>query len=488
MQTAPENAISFSAVRAIFSNSPLGVLLVSQGNSAILFANTTTEKMLGYPPSGLDGCPLAILLPASIKNHHAGLMSGFFANPQQRMMGSGRDLYARHWNGLEIPVEIALAPMTVEGEVCVIAYLTDLTERIKALKQREQLISAMPQGVLLTDASGIILMTNTALNEEFGYSSEELQGRHLELLLPERYRDVHIGHLSFYLANPSQRKMGTGRDLTGLHKSGVEFPIEIALSSLDFGGTKQVMAVVSDISVRKKAEHALLQTNAQLEEFTYVASHDLRSPLRGIADLLSWIKEDFPADALTPAVSGNFERIEIRIARCERMIDDLLDYARAGSKDSSLSMIDLLTLTSDILLNIATPPGFTIDLDIRSTPFLSSRVPLNVSITNLLSNAIKHHGQTTGKIRVRSRDEGRFAIIEVEDDGQGIPAGAAERIFKLFHRANATTEGHGVGLAVTRRMINANGGTIVVEPGKDLGGACFRIQWPRILMKEVHDE
>ena len=129
-----------------------------------------------------------------------------------------------------------------------------------------------------------------------------------------------------------------------------------------------------------------------------------------------------------------------------------------------------------------------VEVDVEGQPFDTPRVPLSLSLRNLVGNAVKHHGGTQGRIRIRMREEGRFNVFTVEDDGQGIPAGADERIFKLFHRANNTTAGHGVGLAVTRRMINAHGGAIVASRDSPLGGACFRVHWPRIAMKEVDDE
>ena len=476
-----------STIQPTFANAPVGVLVVSQ-QAIILFANTAVQKMLGYAASELDGCHLDVLLPHSVKNHHSSLIAGFFADPRQRLMGSGRDLYANHRQGHEIPVEIALAPIEIDNAICAIAYVTDLSERVRAIRQRERLIESLPQGVILIDAKSSILMTNPALNEQFGYADGELLGCPLEILLPERYRHTHGKHLSTYAMQPTQRKMGTGRDLTGLHKSGVEFPVEIALSSLEAGDSLLLMAVVSDISVRKKSEHSLRQTNAQLEEFTYVVSHDLRSPLRGIADLIVWVKEDIPAEAITPDVKNNFDRIDSRIAKCERMIDDLLDYAHAGSDDAAMALTDLAKFIPDIVNDLAIPSTFSVEFDIRTAPFMAAYTPLSLGIRNLINNAVKHHGRECGKIRVSAVTEGRFAVIKVEDDGAGIPPGAQERIFKLFHRATTQTEGHGVGLAVTRRLINAHGGSIVAEASADLGGACFRINWPCVLMKEIKDE
>ncbi|UJB30744.1 ATP-binding protein [Chromobacterium sp. Beijing] len=124
-------------------------------------------------------------------------------------------------------------------------------------------------------------------------------------------------------------------------------------------------------------------------------------------------------------------------------------------------------------------------MEIKARPFPAARTPLSLAIRNLLSNACKHHGGGKGVIRIAVEEDGRFNLFTVEDDGVGVPPGSEERIFKLFHRASSQAEGHGVGLAVTRRMVNSNGGTVVLDRHGTLGGACFRIRWPRFPLKEV---
>ena len=479
---------SVGELRAVLEHAPVGVLVVGRTQARILYANLALESMLGYEPGALTGRTLDQLLPEAARPHHAAWMADFFSAPRQRRMGAGRELFAQHRQGHPVPVEIALAPMQLDGQLCAAAYVSDLSLRRQMQRQFEQIFTAMPQGLLIVDQQGRIKLSNPVLNEQFGYAAGELLGQPLEILLPQRYREGHVQHRDSYAQQPTQRWMGAGRDLTALHKSGQEFPVEIALAMLDMHDGRHALAMVSDISLRKKAEAALHQTNAQLEEFTYVASHDLRSPLRGIGDLLSWIREDLPESAMIPSVVQNFERISTRIEKAERMIDDLLDYARAGQRDLRLETLDPRQLIDEVLALVHIPPEFQIEVDVDGQPFSTPRVPLSISLRNLVANAVKHHGGKQGRIRIQMREEGRFNVFSIEDDGQGIPAGADERIFKLFHRANTATAGHGVGLAVTRRMINAHGGAIVASREGKLGGACFRVHWPRIAMKEVDDE
>jgi two-component system sensor kinase FixL len=232
-------------------------------------------------------------------------------------------------------------------------------------------------------------------------------------------------------------------------------------------------------AARKAPETALLQMNAQLEEFTYVASHDLRAPLRGIADLLAWIREDLAGLSLPDSVHRNFERIDLRIARAERMIDDMLQYALSGRADPRLSMIDPRHLVEEVLALLEVPEHFRIEIDIAGSPFRGADIPLSLALRNVIANSFKHHGKAKARLRIAMREVGACNIFTIADDGVGVPAGVDDRIFNLFQRCTSAAPGHGLGLALARRAVNAHGGCIALDPENPLGGACFSIRWPR---------
>jgi len=486
MPTVCADNAALERIRESLAWAPVGILVLELPLGNVAYANAMAEQLLGLPGGGLAGKTLPELMIGSEQGYCTELLQRLAATPT-RMAGTRRDLYARHARGEELPVELTLSPIELDGVVFALVYMTAFSEAQRMQLMLEPIFAAMPQGMLLVDASGIIMMSNPALEHQFGYARGDLNGRPLEMLLPERVRGVHARHMLAYLENPVPRHMGTGRDLTGLHRNGSEFPVEVALAPVQIGRSRQLMAVVSDISVRKRAEQALRQTNAQLEEFTYVASHDLRAPLRGIADLIGWIREDLPAEVITPTIRHNFERVELRIGRCEHMIEDLLEYARAGGQHGTHDTIEIGPLIEEVMEGLAVPDRFRVVSDLSSAPFQGARTPLALVLRNLLANAVKHHGEGTGQILITAHDAGRFAVITIEDDGPGIPQGAEERIFKLFHRASPDISGYGVGLAVSRRVIEAHGGSIAVERGATLGGACFRVHWPRVRMKEATD-
>lgn len=471
------------AFAAIVDAAPAGVL-VCGADGRILYANAALARMFGHGIATLKGRSLETLLPARYRHGHGASRAGFFAAPRPRAMGDGRDLFGLHADGHELPIEIGLGIVQYMGETCAIAFISDLTRRQSAEKRFATVVEALPFGLLMVDGAGLISLTNPALDRMFGYAPGELAGSPMERLLPRRLREKHPGLRDAYNAAPAVRAMGSGRDLMAQHKAGHEFPVEIALTPINAEAGAQVLAAVTDISIRKQHETAILQMNAQLEEFTYIASHDLRSPLRGIADLLCWIREDLDPALLSESVVRNFERADLRVARTEQMIEDLLDYARSGQTDGRITLTDPHKLVEDLLTLLPVPPHLSVQTDIRGSPFRCAATPLSLALRNLLNNAFKHHGKAQGRVRVAMREEGAYNIFTVEDDGVGVPAGADERIFKLFQRSTTSTPGHGVGLAVTKRAINAAGGTIELSRHGTLGGACFRIHWPRFPNKE----
>ena len=344
---------------------------------------------------------------------------------------------------------------------------------------------AAPVGVLAICGEGIIRFANPALCKIFGYDALALIGQPIDMLLPEAKREGHRVLRDGFFQEPASRGMGDGRSLFGQHAQGWPIAVEIGLAPITYEDQSGALAVVTDISVRKKLEQALVQANINLEEFAYIASHDLRSPLRGIADLLEWIEEDIPPAAMTEPLIKNFARAKHRLAHSERMIENLLIYACSNKQHSWTQTINLRELVAELLAFTQAPPGFTIETDVPELSFVTSKTPLLSGLRNLLDNALKHHGGSAGKIKLTVREEGRFLVFSVDDDGAGVPANAREKIFKLFHRASDAADGHGIGLAVTRRMIDSHGGELILDKNSPLGGACFNIYWPRFEMNEI---
>jgi signal transduction histidine kinase len=281
--------------------------------------------------------------------------------------------------------------------------------------------------------------------------------------------------------------MGKGLDLTGIRKDGIEIPIEIGLSAITTRSERLSFAIVIDITDRKRTEIKLREINGQLEEFTHVASHDLRSPIRGIATLIGFIQEDYGEDA--PAgVLRNLGRMADRIAQMERVIEDLLLYARAGRKAVKLEPIMLRSVIAEVMALEDRGPGVRIDVDVPDESFLGARTPLATVLRNLIGNAINHHDRTDITIVVKAHFDNSACVIDVIDDGPGIPETAQARVFRLFQTlSNGHGSGSGLGLAVVQRLVDGHGGTISLHSTDGKRGTRFRVQWPRFARSEYDD-
>ena len=470
-----------------FNAAPNGFIVID-ASGTIVATNSALETMFGYAAGALLGNSIELLLPEAVRHAHVALREGFFDRSAPRAMGAGRELFGRRADGHEFPVEIGLNPLPSEQGLLVLAAVVDISERMALEWAFRGLFDASPYGLLIVDDEGTVAMANRVLAASLGYTPALLVGKPLAGLLPDRYRGHHAALMAGYRSTGESRMMGQGRDLTALHADGTELPVEIGLSRVRWQRRAMTLAAISDISVRKRLELELRQANANLEEFTYVASHDLRSPLRGIADLVEWITEDL-GDSNLPKVRRNLDRVTHRIQRMDRLMDDLLSYARAGRAANEFTSIDVDAMVCGILDMQPVRAGLVVTQDLAVEPFQATRTPLETALRNLLSNAVKHHDRAEGVIHVQARHIDNWCEICITDDGPGVPAAAQERIFKLFQTATAAERGgSGLGLALTKRVVEVHGGSITVQSPVDDGrGACFRLRWPRFPRRTSDD-
>ncbi|MCA0400406.1 MAG: PAS domain-containing sensor histidine kinase [Proteobacteria bacterium] len=475
-----ETVIDHLGAASLVDFLPIGVVIVDS-TGKIIFLNAELSRMTGHEKSSLIGKNIDTLVPDRNREGHARDRAAFMQAPEIRHMGAGRELFARRADGSEFPVDVGLRPMTIGAQKAVMASVVDVSARRDLERGFQAIVASAPYGLVLVDADGRITMTNPQLDTMFGYSDRELEGKPIETLIPVRQHKNHHQYRANYAAAPTTRVMGAGRDLTGLRKDGVEIPVEVGLSAVQTPAGPAVMASIADITLRKRAEMRLREANGRLEEFAYVVSHDLRSPLRGISNLIDFIHEDYGNEA-PESVLTNLQRMRERVRRTEALIEDLLSYAQSSYLNFFVEEININSIVDEIISIDPPPSHFSIVVNNNSNPFKGVKAPISTIIRNLYSNAIKHHGKKKGKIEIHAQDDGDFCVVDFRDDGPGIPAEARERIFKLFQTlAPASGNGTGLGLAVARNQAEMHGGRIQLIPEPDRVGSCFRVTWPRVI-------
>lgn len=336
-----------------------------------------------------------------------------------------------------------------------------------------------PCGIIIANENGEIETVNPQTCILFGYDKEEMIGKSVDSLIPLRYQHQHVKHRQNFKQNPSHRRMGLGRDIFGLTKLGDEFPAEIGLAQFFDGDSPKTLATIINMTEHVQVTEELKRSNKELNDFAYVASHDLKAPLRGIMQLSTWIEEDI-ADFANEDTKSNLRLLMNRTSRLDKLLEDLLNYSRIGRKAGDIQTID----TKELILNLfdLQDPAKSITLKFNGTmPIISTAIsPFETIIRNLLGNAIKHNNQTDGVITISAQEFPRYYEFSVQDNGPGIPERYHEQIFELFKtlKPRDEVEGSGMGLSIIKKLLDYHKGSIVVESDGE-NGTCFTFTWPK---------
>jgi PAS domain S-box-containing protein len=245
------------------------------------------------------------------------------------------------------------------------------------------------------------------------------------------------------------------------------------------GRVVTILAEGHDITARQQSQAALEQRNQELDSFVYVVSHDLKAPLRAVANLSEWIEEDL-AGSLTTTTQAQMTLLRSRIYRMESTIDGLLDYARIGRTDNTHELVSVAQLLAEIVDSLAPPPTFQIAIAQNMPTLHTSQVLLAQVFTNLIGNGIKHHDRSDGSLHIGIVERGNFYEFTIADDGPGIAPDQHDRVFEIFQAVNPQnrSDSTGIGLAIVKKIIEAEGGKIRLE--SQLGeGTTFYFTWPK---------
>lgn len=225
----------------------------------------------------------------------------------------------------------------------------------------------------------------------------------------------------------------------------------------------------------------LARSNKDLDDFAYVASHDLKAPLRGIDQLALWVSEDIEEGDLAE-VPENLKMMRNRVQRLETLLVDLLEYSRANRKNYDVALVNGNTHINELFILISPPEGFTLTIKGVLPTFSTVMVPFEQVVRNLLSNSIKHHHKDIGTITVWCDEHDDLYQFFIKDDGPGIAPDFHEDIFNMFKtlKPRDETEGSGMGLALVRKIIEFNGGHIYIESTVNQG-SIFSFTWPKII-------
>ena len=390
----------------------------------------------------------------------------------------------------------------------------ELQQRERHLSESRNLIEAIVanviDGVVIINVQGKIQSFNAAAANMFGYEPTDVVDWQWQRLLQQE-ADI-TQRLLYYSTDDYRHRLGDAAadnmhtsmappvgeiwQAIGQRKNGDCFPIEASISSIMLDNDRLV--IIRDITSRQQiaaklqakaiqlanlnnslntSNQLLLRSNRELDQFAYITSHDLKAPLRAIANLSEWIEDDF-GPSLTDETRSNMKLLRSRVTRMQSLLNSLLEYSRAGRHSAPVTVVDVHSLLTEILQTLDPPNTFTTVIVAPMPTMLTRRQPLQQVFTHLIDNAIRHHPTKMGIINVSVADLGDRYEFAISDNGDGIDAQFQERIYTIFQtlKARDLQENMGAGLAIIKKIVTAEGGIIRLESTVG-NGATFWFTW-----------
>jgi PAS domain S-box-containing protein len=475
----------------LVQNSPDGIISFDKTGHFLSF-NAAAERMTGFSAREVLGrhfTKTSILADESIQKtlkEFGLLLSGVERSPFELV------ITRKDKSHLVMEANARLIEQN-DREAWVQLILRDITERKEAERALDRsenmlrtIINATQDAMIAINEDGSINLFNPAAEQMFGRGKLEIIGNKLDLLIPESYRHHHQQHIKNYFSTNKQNRLnGRTLEVQAQHRDGHTFPIELSLSIGTIDNQQMVIAIVRDITERKKAEQTLeelnvalettnldlIRTNKELQEFAYIAAHDLKTPLRAIGTLADWLSVDY-ADKFDEQGKENIGLLVSKAKQMSSLIDDILRYSGAGQNTQKSQEVNLNEILPGVIEEIAPPKHIHVVVENQLPTTICKKTHIIQIFQNLISNAVKYMDKPEGQIAIRCVEEDNAWKFSVADNGPGIEEKYFDKIFKIFQTLKPCEgiESTGIGLSIVKKLVELNHGSVWVE--SEIGQGC----------------
>jgi PAS domain S-box-containing protein len=480
LELRAEQALSESEERfRTLVNTSTDAIISTNSEGKIAMWNQGAENIFGYTAEEVQGRSLSLIMPEHLyENHEAGI-TRVITSRESKLAGETVELTGKRKDDTEFPVELSLSIWEVGQETFFTGIIRDISERKHiedALQQSEKRFRSIFEGVddaiFVESLKGEILDVNDRACEMFGWTHEEFVTKTVSDLVPEGQIAVIPEEM------PKEYIPEAPLETVNIRANGEEFPVEITVRLQTLGAEEVMLAVVRDITERKEADDVLHQyrselesSNESLEQFAYVASHDLQEPLRMVSSFMELLSNQY-GDQLDENAQEYINFAVDGAQRMQRLVINLLTYSRVGTRGKSFET----TGCEDVLeisltnLKVALEESSTVVTHDPLPVVMADGDQLTQLFQNLIGNAIKFVEDGPPKVHIGVSEEKGFHRFSIQDNGIGIAPENLERIFGVSQRLHAIDEypGTGLGLAICKKIVERHGGRIWVEsePGK----------------------
>ncbi|HEY0185419.1 MAG TPA: PAS domain S-box protein [Rhodopila sp.] len=499
--TAEEMASRLAAIVTSSDDAIIGKTL----DGIVTDWNSGAEAIFGYAAAEIIGKPISLLLPPGQEDEMAEVFQRIGAGARVEHYETRR----RRKDGAIIDVSLTISPIwdgagRLAGASKVARDVTGTKRALIELQEREahlrSVLETIPDAIIAIDSAGIMRSFSAAAERLFGYTVEEAVGQNVSMLMPSPYREQHDMYLERYFATGQKRVIGRGRIVTGLRKDGSTFPMELAVGEMMLGNRHAFTGFVRDLTERQETQQRLQDLQSELihmsrftamGEMASTLAHELNQPLTAVASYLNGCRRLLDGtetvhqlmlrDAIDRAAEQALRagqiirRMRLFVARgeSERQVEDL---TRLIEEASALALVGIKEAGVQVTFNF----------DPRATFVLADKIQIQQVILNLVRNAIEAMQEVTRRELHISTSEQPDGMVEIciADTGPGIAPEIAEQLFQPF--VTSKPHGMGVGLSISRTIIEAHGGRLWATPNPR-GGTIFGLTLRALSKEELSD-